>query len=357
MRLPGAGIAFAILLLPHAGAAQPFSILMENGAFRVSGWTPPKTPPAAGWPSIFAVYAGAGDVPPLLGSYSTASGSLVFEPRFRVAPGIRTRAVFRPPSGAAVETLFDGTQAPSAPSTSVEHVYPSAEVLPENQLKFYIHFSAPMSRGEAWEHIHLLDQNGNRVDLPFLEIDQELWDAGQQRLTVLFDPGRIKRGVRPLDEVGPAIEHDKRYTLVIDSSWRDARGNPLRDGFRKSFRVAAAERSALDPAQWRLTVPQAGSVDAVVLDLPRPADAALLRRLIDIPGVEGTVTLAANESQWRFVPRKPWQAGGYTLVIDTALEDLAGNRVGRAFDVDVFDPVTKVVERKTVSLPFRIGQH
>ena len=38
-------------------------------------------------------------------------------------------------------------------STIVEHVYPSTDQLPENQLKFYLHFSAPMSRGEAYSRI------------------------------------------------------------------------------------------------------------------------------------------------------------------------------------------------------------
>ena len=49
-------------------------------------------------------------------------------------------------------------------------------MLPANELKLYIYFSAPMSRGEAWKHIHLLDDAGKPVPLAFLELDQELWD-------------------------------------------------------------------------------------------------------------------------------------------------------------------------------------
>jgi hypothetical protein len=47
-------------------------------------------------------------------------------------------------------------------------------------------------------------------------------------------------------------------------------------------------------------------------------------------------------------------AGDYQVVIQTTLEDLAGNHVGRAFDVDTFDRVTRSVSRETTSLPFRI---
>ena len=36
--------------------------------------------------------------------------------------------------------------AAAAPPTSVTHVFPSSDVLPENQLRIYIHFSGPMGR-------------------------------------------------------------------------------------------------------------------------------------------------------------------------------------------------------------------
>ena len=38
---------------------------------------------------------------------------------------------------------------------------------------------------------------------------------------------------------------------------------------------------------------------------------------------------------------------------DTGLEDLAGNRIGQAFDIDVFERVTEhITTGTTVSLPF-----
>ncbi len=49
-------------------------------------------------------------------------------------------------------------------AASVTEVYPSAAVLPENLLRFYIQFSAPMSRGEAYRRIKLLDAGGKPVD-------------------------------------------------------------------------------------------------------------------------------------------------------------------------------------------------
>jgi hypothetical protein len=62
------------------------------------------------------------------------------------------------------------------------------------------------------------------------------------RLTLFIDPGRIKRGVLPLEEVGPSLEAGKSYTLVIDREWIDGSGNPLQESFEKTFKVGPPDR-------------------------------------------------------------------------------------------------------------------
>ena len=42
------------------------------------------------------------------------------------------------------------------------------------------------------------------------------------------------------------------------------------------------------------------------------------------------------------------------LIVDTSLEDLAGNKIGQPFDIDVFDKVTERITTTTMSLPFEI---
>jgi hypothetical protein len=339
-------IRWLAALIPLVCAAQ--TIRMEGGAFRVEGWQPGPEP-ESGWPSVFRLYAGPGDVPPVAGAYSIDNGQLTFRPRYALAPGMRVRAVF-----ASKETAFElPKSAPPVSSTRVRHVYPSSSVLPENQLKLYVYFTAPMQTGEAWNRIHLLDATGKRVDLPFLEIDQELWNPDQTRLTVLFDPGRIKRGVLPLHEVGPSIEDGKRYTLVVDREWLDGRGAPLVESFRREFSVGPADRTPIDTANWRVYPPRAGTSDALVVEFPEPLDYAMLQHAIEVRGVAGKVDVQHGETEWRFTPAQPWKAGEHELVIQSNLEDLAGNKVGRAFDVDTFEKVTRTVRHETVSLPFR----
>ena len=84
----------------------------------------------------------------------------------------------------------------------------------------------------------------------------------------------------------------------------------------------------------------------------------LLQRMLEVSGpqgtVEGTVTVDRHETQWRFVPGSAWKLGDYRLVVDTGIEDLAGNHIGQPFDIDVFDKVTEHITTTTVSVPFRI---
>ena len=343
------------LLMGVTAAGQDVAIQLEGGVFKVAGWSPGPSAPVQGWSSIFRVYSGSGDVPALLGTYAVEGGSLVFHPRFLLVAGVQYRAVFQGPKGKLVEATFDGPPRETISTTRVLHVYPSTDVLPSNTLKLYIYFSAPMSRGEAWQRIHLLDENGQPLKFEFVEIQQELWDPQNTRLTVLFDPGRIKRGVLPEMQLGPPIAEGKHYTLVIDREWKDARGVPLQQGFRKSFRGGPADRTPPDPKTWRVSAPKASTSEALVVSFPKPMDYALLQRLFRVSdahgNVAGTVGIARQETEWRFTPREPWKAGPYQVVFDTAIEDLSGNHIGQAFDLDKFHQVTKTIETTEMSLP------
>lgn len=343
----------AVLLLPVVAAAG-IQIQMTGGAFQVTGWNP-AAEPSQGWPSIFSVFAGGPDSPAMLGSYAVEGGVLVFHPQWPLAAGLHVRAVFHPDGLAPIETGFDVPKAAPKAATRIEQVYPSTDTLPANTLKLYIYFSAPMRRGEAWEHIKLLDEHGVPVELPFLEIDQELWDSTNTRLTVLFDPGRIKRGLVSRNEAGPNILEGHAYTLSISRDWLDAAGASLAAAFTKPFHVVADEREPVDPAKWLISATKEGTADPLVVTFPRPLDFALLQRTITVAGIAGKVEVARGEAEWRFTPDAPWKAGPYQLIVETSLEDLAGNRVGRPFDVDTFNEVTKHIEKPTVSVPFRIG--
>jgi hypothetical protein len=316
------------------------------------------------WAKRFAVYVdrpGAKDrdaQPALLGSYHVEAGVLRFKPRFPLAKGVRYRVAFRPEKGEPLEVVLSLPR-PAKEPTRLTHVYPTRDALPENQLKFYLHFSAPMGRGEAYRRVHLLDERGKEVERPFLELDQELWDREGKRFTLFFHPGRIKRGLRPREEDGPTLEEGKRYTLVIDAAWGDADGDPLKETYRKSIRALAPDDTPPDPKNWKLQAPAAGGRAPLAVTFPEPLDHALLQHslwAIDAAGrkVPGTVKVSAEETRWELTPQKAWAAGKYELVADTQLEDLAGNSIGRPFEVDVFRPVQREIKAETVKVPFEV---
>ncbi len=305
-----------------------------------------------------AVYvAGMAAAPAVLGESQIEGDSTVFHPRFPLQPGVKYRVVFRAAGFERVAELEP--PASRQPPARVEAIYPSAGVWPENELKFYIHFSAPMSRGEVYRRVTLLEENGAAVDAPFLELEQELWDPGGKRITVLFDPGRVKRDLKPHRDAGSPLVQGRTYTLVVDAGWPDAAGRPLAAGARKTIRVGPPDRDPVDLRKWTIRPPRPGTLDPVEVNFGEPLDRALAERVLEVAGrrglsVEGRVEVDREETRWRFWPLRPWAAGDYSVRVERILEDLAGNSVGKRFEVDVFEKVADRVAREVESVPFRV---
>ena len=277
--------------------------------------------------------------PGLLGTWgSETSGTIWFKPRFPLAFDIRHTA--RLDLGAGHQPLITDVVLPRPKSvpTHVVSVHPSGASIPENTLRFYLIFSAPMQRGEAYRHVRVVDAQGKAADLPFLELDEELWDPTGTRLTLLVDPGRIKRGVKPLEDIGPVFESGNRYTLEIDASWPDIHGKPLARPHRKQYLATPAARERIAPATWVIN-PPVRVTEPLAVRFPKALDKALIERVITVTDslgkpVTGLVEALPGETGYRFRPEHPWKPGNYTLSIGPALEDPSGNRIDRLFDTE-----------------------
>ena len=300
-------------------------------------------------------------MPPIVGAWRVTQDRLRFEPKFPLVHGVRYRAVFHAKGESPLVSYFELPPRKQARPTEVVRIYPSGDVLPENQLKFYVQFSAPMSRGGTYEHVRLREADGKVVDLPFLDLDEELWDPSMTRLTLLIDPGRIKRGVKPLEDIGPVFEEGKNYSLTLEASCRDATGQPLREKFEKVFRIGPADRSPPDPKRWRIESPKAGTRDRLVVTFDEPMDQALALRMIGViaategkVSIRGEPTLEKNEREWSFVPSEPWPRGRFLLSVATTIEDLAGNNIGKTFDVDLASGAQRRVASDSVRVTFEV---
>ena len=80
--MPALRILAAVLAVALSAAAQTVSIQREGAGYKVVGWHAAAQEPPEGWPSVFALYAGEGDVPPMLGSYAVEHGGLIFRPKY-----------------------------------------------------------------------------------------------------------------------------------------------------------------------------------------------------------------------------------------------------------------------------------
>lgn len=295
--------------------------------------------------AVLAVRVQQQAAPAMLGTWKANAGVLQFFPQFPLTAGVAYRAEFDASrlSGAGSGKLaadYTVPLSPKGPATELTQIYPSAEEVPENLLKFYLHFSAPMSRGHIYDHIHLRDEKGRDVELPFLEIDEELWDPAMKRLTLFIDPGRIKREVKPLEDIGPALQAGRRFTLAVDAAWLDANGQPLAKNHERMFRVTPPDRTAIRLSDWKVTPPVAGTSDALRIDFGESIDHALALRLLrvlrpDRKAVPGTPLVTGAERTWSFTPSEPWKPGKYEVDVPAILEDLAGNNVGKAFEVEL----------------------
>ena len=306
-----------------------------------------KVPNAAAEPILkLALLPANGSV--LFGSYERKGNVLTFRPRFALAAGERYRATLVLGRESMTRDHLVPAQM-AQPAAEVAAVFPSADELPANTLKFYLHFSKPMREGPAiFERIHLLDSDGNAIEDPWRRT--ELWNEDATRLTLWIHPGRIKEGVNLREDLGPVLQPNRKYSLVVDKSLTDARGEPLGAALKKSFCTTAAVRTAIDVRDWTIASPKAGTREPLKVVFPRPWDRALLGRCLTLSTtggnvIEGVVEIGPKELSWSFTPTKPWSAGKITLATDEKLEDLAGNSILRPFDLDLKAPPMKSLPR------------
>lgn len=275
----------------------------------------------------------------ILGSYRLGKDALTFRPAFPFYPGTQ-HLVTLSLNDRQKHWRFTIPKPVRTPTAGVAQITPAAPVLPSNILKFYLTFNEPMGRGETLQHITLLDEAGKPVHAPFLDVKPELWTPDNTRFTLLFDPGRIKRGIAPNATDGPPLLPHRRYTLVVSRNMPNARGVSMIEDWRHSFSTSDPDRTRPNWRNWRVNKPSVGSLEPLELILDEPMDVALMQRMIGLEHArdalpQGEITIAQNEHIWRYRPTSSWPEGDYVIHINPIIEDRAGNQLFRLFDVDM----------------------
>ncbi len=349
----------------------------ERDCLKISGWTEAElrelamldagalSRRLAVYPSeALALHGGKATAPPMAGRFLVEGPSVWFAPRFPFADGVSYSLLVESGGDAdGPEVREIRRPSPEAPSTTeVVEIYPTAAELPVNLLRVYVHFSAPMSEGWAAHAIRVSrEDTGETLDDVFLPPEPELWDAQRKRLTMLLDPGRIKRGLVPNLEFGYPLVEDTTVRISVAPSFRDAAGRPLRAGAERSYNIGPALRSRVAPTAWQLTAPAAGSRAPLLVEFDRPLDHGLLQHCLSVRDeagntIAGLAETGVSERSWSFTPDNPWTTGKHRLVVEPRLEDVAGNSPARVFDRDVTKAEDAPGEREAVAVGFLIAQ-
>lgn len=292
--------------------------------------------------------------PAMLGDFFYAEAAIYFTPLIALQKG---RTYYLLVQGKELHTVLIPEVAYVPPK--VVAIYPSADTLPANQLKLYLHFNVPMGAGKAYEQVKLVRDGRDTLLFPFVRLEPELWNREKNRLTLWLDPGRVKRDLNPNRELGAPLQFGSNYELIVEAAWEDQQGHALGAPFIKNFFVRGDDRKKPDVSKWKIQTPKAGTSAPLRIEFGEPMDQALASRVIEVLNVKkeslvGSISFQNQEKVVLFTPDQPWQAGMYQLRIGAELEDLAGNNLNRLFDVDLQKEASGVANETFYWLVFEV---
>lgn len=312
------------------------------------------------WSSFFTIRTST-STRQVLGEYTVKDNRICFTPRFLPDPDVQYIATFSFEQLGQVITLktskkelqevitFEGLK---NTITRILDLAPSQDTLPANLLRGYVYFSSPMGFGNPYDHIALLNSQGEQMQDVFVELPEGLWNDDRTRLTLLFHPGRVKRGVGPNVKQGSILEPGEQYQLTISQAWMDANGNPLDDTYRKEFIAGPAIRSTMELDDWKI----GSEEDNVIIETGRPVDLEMSRRMLrilDANDVEFPFeTVKVSENQIILTSTSLQSGANYRLEINPKLEDICGNTFLNPFD---YKEGSRQIEGETLALPFTMN--
>jgi hypothetical protein len=221
-----------------------------------------------------------------------------------------------------------GSVLQSSPSEARERLKisfePEAETIPANTLRMYFMFDRPARGLVHQSEVKLVGPDGSEIKNAFMDFGQELWSPDGKRLTVFFDPGKIKRDVEAEGDAVSPLKEGKSYQIKLAD-------------YAHSFQVSPPVRERLNPKIWKVIEPSSSS-SQLEIKFDRVMDAALLLDQIEVvetksgARVSTTKKILTGGTGLIFLPRFKWRIGQYAVVASSILEDVSGNRMGESLD-------------------------
>jgi hypothetical protein len=291
----------------------------------------------------YKVFLKGNTATPVLGSFTLEGKKAIFKPVIPFSRGM-SYELKRDDKTLVEFTVSDSLENTKKPR--VLNIYPSRDTVPENLLKIYLVFSKPMQEVHAaLDYIKVYNITKDAPTNIFLPLQNELWNQEHTELTLWLDPGRIKRDLIPNREKGQPLEQGNSYRIRIDQQWQDAQGTNLEKAVVKTFFVGERDSKKPNVKTWKLHIPKKETLGALTITFTEAMDAMLLKetlriRSADTKKVAGKFKISRMEQELIFQPNTSWKTGDYQLVIDSKLEDLAGNNLNHLFDKDLLSKDT-----------------
>lgn len=218
---------------------------------------------------------------------------------------------------------------------TITAIYPSGDTLPENLLRMYVRFSDPMKTVGNLENIRIVDRQGKEVKGSIFNNAYELWDESQKQLTLIFDPARVKTGLRVNETLGRALKPHQAYQLIIENL--ETVEHIKLATYVKNFYVTLTDDTRPNTTKWNIYTPEVGSSNPLTVTLREPADWMSLLHRIRIVNekdeyITGSIKIRRQEKEWVFTPDKKWKSGNYFMHINARFADPCGNNLNGLFD-------------------------
>lgn len=273
----------------------------------------------------------------IFGNYILKDDSLQFIPYFNLGYNLNFEAQLCI-DGDTIKKRFSTPQAPVVTALPVQaiQIFPLTNKIPSNILLFHAIFSAPMNEDRmAFDKVQVLDETGKIK--PKVWKEKSYWLDSAKHLVLMIHPGRIKRGIDYLKELGPVFEPGKKYTILLTTELKDQYGRPLQKEYRKTFTIIPPDRAIPKLLQTNFKKPKLNTQDPLQFCFSEPMDYGLVCTEIKVFNahnqlVEGKF-YPVNDMAWNFIPKQTWKNEQYTVEFNATIADLASNHLNRPFEV------------------------
>lgn len=285
---------------------------------------------------ILRLYMIINDTPasvPVSGTYLLNDLELSFTPTYTLGEGKEFEFQYKVGGQLAAKRFSMPSKPRPGNVASVITAYPMSDTIPYNTLFFHVRFSEPMlDDKDAYKHVKIYDENGAERERPWRQ--KSFWLDGNKLLVLMIHPGRVKSGIH---YESPLFDSGKNYTIKIETDIKDANGQTLRTGYTKQYFVNGEDRICPKVEIDRKMLPQAQTREPIFLSFSENMDHASVTdgtKIYDRAGkpVPCIVRTLADDGHYQLMPVQNWKKGKYTLVLKSAVYDVAANRIRRPFE-------------------------